>query len=34
MKRLGWIAVLALFTTAGILMLMLMLMLVMASEEG
>ena len=32
MKRLGWIAVLALFTTAGILMLMLM--LVMASEEG
>lgn len=32
MKRLGWVAVLALFTTAGILMLMLM--LVMASEEG
>ena len=32
MKRLGWVAVLALFTTAG--MLMLMLMLVMASEEG
>ena len=32
MKRLGWVAVLALFTTAGFLMLMLM--LVMASEEG
>lgn len=32
MKRLGWIAALALFTTAGLGILMLM--LVMASEEG